>query len=111
MTPGSALLLWSVPPPPTGLDAMHHTQEDIERARQHVVDAELRIAKQHLLISQLETGGWQSSEARQLLSQMEDLLEQLHQHLRDVTTSEAAQPSDARQHPSQSTAGEKRRFG
>lgn len=67
------------------VSAMRHTEEEIERARMHVWDAESCVARQRRLIAELERDGHSTERAGHLLKTMEDLLVLFRRHLEDMT--------------------------
>ena len=71
------------------VETMRHTQANLERAKRHIVDAETRVAKQRLLVDELERDGHTATEAHDMLKIMVDLLDQMRAHAdeiaRDIT--------------------------
>jgi hypothetical protein len=63
---------------------MRHTKADIERAKRHVVDAEKRVAKQRVLVDELERDGHRTAGARELMQVMVDLLDQIRTHADEI---------------------------
>jgi hypothetical protein len=47
--------------------------EHLEQARRHVAEGELHLARQRALVVQLERGGHDTTQARKLLKQFEEL--------------------------------------
>jgi hypothetical protein len=63
---------------------MRHSKADIERSKRHVVDAEMRVAKQRALIAELERHGQSKTEAHELLNVTIDLLDQMRRHADEI---------------------------
>ena len=60
---------------------VHHTSDEIQRAREHVRGAERRIAEQRRLIAQLQRNGQPADEAHLFLRTMLDILEDFRSDL------------------------------
>ena len=63
---------------------MRHRKADLELAKRYVVDAEQRVAKQPLLVAELERDGYSTTEAHELLQVMVDLLDQTRAHADEI---------------------------
>jgi hypothetical protein len=64
---------------------MTHTVAEIDQACQHVRDAEARVIAQCNLIDQLAMGDYPTQEAEERLSLMLTILDQMRDHLREMT--------------------------
>jgi hypothetical protein len=89
---GSAenLTLWSsivggIIEHPAWRSAMRHTQAEINLAHQHVSDGDRLVAAQRRLILRLHDQGHPIAEAEELLRLMLSILEQMRDHLREMT--------------------------
>jgi hypothetical protein len=64
---------------------MKNTVAEIEQARQHIRDAEARVIAQCNLIDQMARGDYPTQEAEERLSLMLTILDQMRDHLREMT--------------------------
>jgi hypothetical protein len=55
--------------------------EELDMARRHVAEGAARVAKQRQLVENLEADGYPTELAHQLLTSLEDTLEQMRRHL------------------------------
>jgi predicted transcriptional regulator len=65
---------------------MTASQRDLDTIDRHIADAEEEIRRQRELVEQLRTGGRSmiAEEAEQLLSKMNDALEEMKEHRRVI---------------------------
>ena len=68
-------------------------RDHLEQARRHVADGDKHVARQRQLVAKLDRDGHDSSEARRLLEQFEELL-RLHIQDRDRLIKELSEISN-----------------
>jgi hypothetical protein len=63
-----------------GAPKVEHEREHLELARRHVVEGKLRIARQQLLIRELQAAGHPTGLAWELLQSLQETLRQMEAH-------------------------------
>ena len=59
---------------------MDQEREHLELARRHIVEGEVRVARQQALVAELQAAGYPTGLARQLLGSLTETLRQMQIH-------------------------------